>query len=1495
MKLKKRKNSVLSLALTLCMLLSLMPGLTIPAGAVGETVYPYYVITKGVDATEAAAGFFHVYKKASAADSFAPFTTSANRQYDVDHYTAYLGIDTAISAITTDVASASATLQFGFTGTDASAGGTLSLPVVVDLTGGGTYSLLGSLEGSDWHTISADGANIIVGSGVTVTNTCDYALSGGPIGATAGGSVTVNEGASLSGYSTQGCVIYNDGSGRITVNGGTVTGPAGDAIWNAGSGEVVINGGTLTSNATGDSYTIENNGGGSVTINDGTVESSSDGAVKNFGGSVTIYDGEISGSGAYTILNQTGNITVNGGTVTGSGNTVYLASGNITVSGGTVSSSNGTAVFNAGGGSVSISGGTVSGSTYGSYSATIGLIYLSGSDAAISGGSADIASATSGTIIANDGGITPSYYSGDSVSVFYNNPISPGTTVAVSGVSSGVNDDLFSTANSGYYLELNESTGDLVINAITGKWLDSTSYYSTDWYNASATSFTISTAADLAGLAYLVNNGTDTFTNDTITLANNVNIAAHEWVPIGDATYKFSGTFDGNGKTIRGLCLNESGADYQGLFGYMDGSTVKKLNVSGSVVGRRYIGGIVGRAENASIENCVNSGAISGTSYIGGIVGFSQVTEVINCSNSGAVSTAGSNAGGIAGRNEGSVENCYNRGSVAGMYCGGIIGYNYSGTENCYNTGTVTGSSSGGVAGYCYYIGQIKNCYWLSGSASVFVGSADSGAVLSGSGTFSAAGAITAGTAANCGSDQTLAYGSSLLAALNKWVTMTNRSDYLEWAADIGNVNGGYPVFGALHTQKVITAQPSKDNDYTVASTQVTGVGKTYQWYLFTAADATSSLDLGNHAYGTVLTDSLPNGFALTDGTYTGGHSWTSSSGVYTSGAQGTSSAFSAMSVPVTITTGEEISFEWKVSSEAACDFLSVGLVSNSGGAYALASGTSVESISGETDWTSKSYSGLAAGTYYLVFAYTKDTGADAGSDHGYVRLVGKNDILTGNTSAKLDQSGLSNGNVLRCAISYSDGVVLMSDNTAFENMLTVTNTLTGVTTSNSAASVAQNSSYTAVMTPTTSGYGVSVTVTMGGTNITSSAYNSSTKTISIANVTGNLVITATASAPSSYGDSSDSSRIITVSETSSELFRGSEGQIKAEANMNGAFSNSVEVKVTDTTENSSGFGLGAGSEVYPFDISLYINGTNTKTEPKDGYAVTISLPVPDKLLEVKDQLSIVHKSDSGSVTTLTSQLKQINGVWYLVFEATEFSPYALVVSNKGTYDETVGFPYYLDSAGKEVFIGFAANGKYLAPSGATILFKQNTKSFTDIGSHWAKDYIGFVSGRELYNGTGDNVFSPDSGMTRAMFATVIGRLYERSYGEIEALSNHAFTDCNYSGYYGKYVDWAVKEGIISGVGGGLFEPDREITREQMAAILYRFADLLGVLPSKTDTTLNYPDASAISSWAQSAALYCQSTGIITGRDGGSFAPQSTATRAEVATIFERFIEATVN
>lgn len=440
-----------------------------------------------------------------------------------------------------------------------------------------------------------------------------------------------------------------------------------------------------------------------------------------------------------------------------------------------------------------------------------------------------------------------------------------------------------------------------------------------------------------------------------------------------------------------------------------------------------------------------------------------------------------------------------------------------------------------------------------------------------------------------------------------------------------------------------------------------------------------------------------------------------------------------------------------------------------------------------------------------------------------------------------------------------------------------------GSITPSGAVSVNEGGSQTFSITANT-GYRIS-TVMVDGVN------QGAIASYTLTNIAADHTISASFTQRGSTDTPKPPEKTITVTETSSELFKNTAGTITAEADVEDAFSNSVEVKVTDTQEDAASFRLSAGDEVFPFDISLYIKGTDEKTEPAPGYAVTISLPVPENLLDVKELLTVMHKSDSGIVTEITSRLLQKDGVWYLVFEATEFSPYALVVRNAGSYDEASGVPYYSDANGNKVFIGFAANGKYVAPVGMTVSVMRNGKSFTDVTGHWAAGYIGFATEREIFVGTGGSTFSPDAGMNCAMFATVIGRLYEHSFGEIETSGNQTFTDCDYDAYNGKYIAWASENGIISGYGNGRFGPDDQITREQMAAILYRFADFLGVFPNSMDTALDYPDADSISDYAKTAALYCQTTGVIGGRTGGVFAPQETATRAEAAAVIKRFVE----
>lgn len=107
--------------------------------------------------------------------------------------------------------------------------------------------------------------------------------------------------------------------------------------------------------------------------------------------------------------------------------------------------------------------------------------------------------------------------------------------------------------------------------------------------------------------------------------------------------------------------------------------------------------------------------------------------------------------------------------------------------------------------------------------------------------------------------------------------------------------------------------------------------------------------------------------------------------------------------------------------------------------------------------------------------------------------------------------------------------------------------------------------------------------------------------------------------------------------------------------------------------------------------------------------------------------------------------------------------------------------------------------------------------------------------------------------------------------------------------WYGAAVIWASENGIVNGVGGGLFDPDASLTREQMAMMLYRFAGYLGSNTEKRADLSAYGDADAVSAFAQDAMAWAVAEGLVNGRSAAELAPKAGATRAELATILFRF------
>lgn len=175
---------------------------------------------------------------------------------------------------------------------------------------------------------------------------------------------------------------------------------------------------------------------------------------------------------------------------------------------------------------------------------------------------------------------------------------------------------------------------------------------------------------------------------------------------------------------------------------------------------------------------------------------------------------------------------------------------------------------------------------------------------------------------------------------------------------------------------------------------------------------------------------------------------------------------------------------------------------------------------------------------------------------------------------------------------------------------------------------------------------------------------------------------------------------------------------------------------------------------------------------------------------------------------------------------------------------------------------------------------------FTDVKENdWFYDSVKYAYENDLMKGISNTEFAPDSEVTRAMFVTVIYRMEnEPQTGKC------AFTDVESGSYYENAVAWANENGIVSGISEEFFAPNEPITREQMAAIIYRYAAFKGY-DITTSSNTSYTDNDNISDYAKDAVIWAAEKSVMTGNTDGSFAPKANTTRAQVASVFMRMVE----
>ena len=179
-------------------------------------------------------------------------------------------------------------------------------------------------------------------------------------------------------------------------------------------------------------------------------------------------------------------------------------------------------------------------------------------------------------------------------------------------------------------------------------------------------------------------------------------------------------------------------------------------------------------------------------------------------------------------------------------------------------------------------------------------------------------------------------------------------------------------------------------------------------------------------------------------------------------------------------------------------------------------------------------------------------------------------------------------------------------------------------------------------------------------------------------------------------------------------------------------------------------------------------------------------------------------------------------------------------------------------------------------------------KRFSDVASGaWYAEYITYVTENALMNGYDDGRFGPNDQTTRAQIVTVLYRLE----GEPATRSSNSFSDVSSGGqYYSSAVAWAAINDIVNGYEDGRFGPNDNVTREQIAAILYRYATYKGYDTENAGSIANFSDAAKVSSWANTAISWAVGEGLMNG-DNGALRPQGNATRAEIAALLMRFAE----
>lgn len=915
-------------------------------------------------------------------------------------------------------------------------------------------------------------------------------------------------------------------------------------------------------------------------------------------------------------------------------------------------------------------------------------------------------------------------------------------------------------------------------------------------------------------------------------LRDDIDLEGTEWTRIGSSDINYNleyiGTFDGNNHTIRGLSINTSSTS-DVYFGLF---------------------GAVG--EGGTVRNLTVEGSItveSSDSYVraGGVAGESDGT-VSNCTNRVTIAASSDDiayVGGVIGANAGNVSNCTNKTVITATantaYIGGVIGFNGGSLTNCSNSGAVEGTGQtangayvGGIVGSNSHteivMGSVENCY-NTGTVTATGSNAVAGGVAG----------INLKTVSSC-------YNIGMVSGTTAGGVVGANS----YGSTSGTVKGCYyldtAAGSAIGDSSGISENVASKTNEEFASGEVA-------WLLQDALGENA-----DQAWGQKLSGETPDEYpVLTSDTSKKVYQVTFKDSGSTFATDYANSGDTATKPTDPTQTG--YTFGGWYSDESLTDD------------WNFDTNTVTDDITLHAKWTVCTYTvtfDTNSGTINSgnITEYTYGEGAKLPTDvtrPGYT-FGGwyENSNFSGEPVKEISKTDTGNKTYYAKWLSANAGVSSVTVNgvTATLNDTTFTVTLPAGSSLPTADEIQIIPATGADITagPTTNDGGANWTFTVTAEDGTTTATYTIQVTIAL-----QPTHTVTVSANPAEGG--------TVS-GGGEATEGTEVTVTATPASGYHFVRWTENDTTVSTDTSYTFNLEANRTL----VAIFEQDQTPTPDPDPDdppYNGKYSYEIVSDVGE-NGTIDVDRYATEGDQVTITVSPDEA----YLLDDLTVTSggkDVALTDNGDGTYTFT------MPSGDVAVTATFAEDPNWEEPEDPAT---DVSEIFTDVpANHWAQAAIQYVYDNGLMTGVSDTAFAPEATTTRAMIVSMLARMEN-----VTSAADAGFTDVAADDWYATAVNWAAANGIVNGISDDTFAPNDPITREQLAAMLMNYAQWKGQDTSARADLSGYSDAP--STWASEAVQWAVAEGLLAGVTDDELQPQGQATRAQVAAIMQRFLEA---